>query len=373
MRKRTIILVNLFIVVLLLTATVIRDGKLFGKKVEKLFTFGDPIEIVAPNANELKQLGIVTVIAQVSEGVWKAGTKQIYSTQRESLNHFGFSGPVPAFVLVNNQNVIEKVILGQHDETESYVDNALEKGLLTQWIGVKTDNIGAKKVDAISSATYTSNAVNNALISTFSGSLGTGGLGTNHLVAILVLVWGVIASFIHKRSRHLRTITLLSNTVVLGLWCGSFLSISTFQGWLKNGIAFSNNPAIAVMLIVVLIMTVLLTKKAYYCTWVCPFGALQELLGKISKKKIPIKGKLAKILNHSRVTITMLMLVSMWLGTALAIAEYEVFAAFMISSASIFVLILAIISSIMAIFIPKPYCRFICPTGQLLTWTNKLN
>ena len=56
----------------------------------------------------------------------------------------------------------------------------------------------------------------------------------------------------------------------------------------------------------------------------------------------------------------------MWCGTGFDIMNYEVFSAFMFKQASLAVMILAVVFLILSIFINRPYCRYICPTGALL-------
>ena len=46
--------------------------------------------------------------------------------------------------------------------------------------------------------------------------------------------------------------------------------------------------------------------------------------------------------------------------------DYEVFSAFVFQTASAFVLVLGIVVVVLSLFVPRPYCRFVCPTGTLL-------
>lgn len=105
--------------------------------------------------------------------------------------------------------------------------------------------------------------------------------------------------------------------------------------------------------------------------WVCPFGAAQELAGKITKRRVHLGKKTIKILNNSKEIITLIVFISMWLGLASDILDYEPFTAFIFNNASVAVFIIAGLSLITAIFIPRPWCRFVCPAGQILKWIHK--
>ncbi len=106
-------------------------------------------------------------------------------------------------------------------------------------------------------------------------------------------------------------------------------------------------------------------KKNYYCNNICPCGALQELLSKITKKKWKIKASTIKRLGQFRRILWLSLSILMLCGIFFQWIDYEIFSAFILSSASVIVLIQAVIVIIFSIFIVNPYCRFICPTGTL--------
>lgn len=80
-----------------------------------------------------------------------------------------------------------------------------------------------------------------------------------------------------------------------------------------------------------------------------------------------------KILKHTRKCITVGLFAAMWLEASTSIAGYEPFSAFLFQHASTAVLIIAGLSLIISLFTPKPWCRFACPTGEMLKWTDKLS
>ena len=136
-------------------------------------------------------------------------------------------------------------------------------------------------------------------------------------------------------------------------------------GYMSRGLTLWTSLIPVIMLITAFVYP-LFGKKYYYCTNVCPCGALQELAGKVNKrKKLRMSQETAKQLGRFReilwATLTMLML----LGVGFQWMDYEVFAAFILQSASVVVLVLAVVVLALSIFIPRPYCRFVCPTGVL--------
>lgn len=126
--------------------------------------------------------------------------------------------------------------------------------------------------------------------------------------------------------------------------------------------------------------TILLWGRGVFCGWLCPFGALQELLNEIARKlKIPQYN--VPFLLHERLwTIKYIILLVLFgvsldsLATAEKLAEIEPFK----TSITLrfgrewwFVLYAAILL-VINLFTRKVYCRYICPLGAALAVPTKL-
>jgi len=142
------------------------------------------------------------------------------------------------------------------------------------------------------------------------------------------------------------------------------------MGWISNGTNIITGGVVLFMFLLALIMPLFFKKKSYYCHWICPLGSAQELAGKLSKRKISISQRVLKYLNYSQEFITLLLFFALWLGLATDITDYEPFSAFLFQHASWGVISIAVLSLVTAIFTPRPWCRFACPTGQLLNWLH---
>jgi len=126
-----------------------------------------------------------------------------------------------------------------------------------------------------------------------------------------------------------------------------------------------------------------------FCGWVCPFGTVQEFIGKIGrkifKKKynnfIPLK--LDRILRYLRYVILILVVVNTAISGKLLFANFDpYFALFNIWSSevtrlSLLVLGLVLIGSLLSLlvlglvligslFVERPWCKYLCPLGALL-------
>ncbi|NOU58286.1 FMN-binding protein [Marinifilum caeruleilacunae] len=376
---------NTVLLLLFFMAAVSYNGKLFGHKAEDLFSSEkDEIEIIAPTTSQLGKLGISEgILKEEKKGVWITGENfggdKVINTLAFSKGVYGFGGPTPLLLQIDSSNKIKNILLLENNETPDFIASIKSEGIIDQWMGKDYQEMSSIKPDILSGATMTSSSINRSILNSLQ-AISNGGNKTNWLsiidtksiVAILVILLAVFVSFRAKSNKHLRTLQLVLNTAILGFWCGKFISINVLLGWTANGMNLLTSSAVFLMLVLAIVMPLFFKKKSFYCNWVCPFGSAQELAGKLSKKKFHPSQKFMKILKHSQSFITLAVFFSLWLGMASDIVDYEPFSAFIFQHASLAVICIAVISLVISIITPRPWCRFVCPTGQILNWTNKM-
>jgi Na+-translocating ferredoxin:NAD+ oxidoreductase RnfG subunit len=288
-----------------------------------------------------------------------------------SNNIYGFGGNTPLIIAFDQHQKIIGTKLLENNETPSYVTYVSEEGLFEQWNGLTIDAALNKEVDAISGATYTSTSV----IKSFHKRMSLLNTTTNHhrdflsvlknVCALVVILFALFCFLKPNIMKPYRLYLLGMSVIVLGVWQGIFLSVSGVYAGLSNSIPFLSQYVFFVILILSVIIP-LVTNKQFYCTWLCPFGALQELTGKLNKRKIHISLSVLKALHFMRKLILLLIVFLLMMGIVTDISYIEPFPAFKIISVSNFVLILAGFFILLSAFINRPWCRFFCPTGQLL-------
>ncbi|PXY01981.1 hypothetical protein DF185_04845 [Marinifilum breve] len=376
---------NTVLLLLFFMAAVSYNGKLFGHKAEDLFkSKKDGITIVPPSKSQLQTLGIHgSLLREESKGVWTTGedlsADRVINTLAFSKGVYGFGGPTPLLLQLDSSNRIKNILLLENNETPDFIASIESDGIISQWIGKNYKDMSTQKPDILSGATMTSNAINRSILNSLQ-SVSNGSNSTNWfammdiktIAALLVIILGVIVSFRYKTNKHVRTIQLVLNTVVLGFWCGKFISINVLLGWTANGMNLLTSSVVFLMLVLSIVMPLFFKKKSFYCNWICPFGSAQELAGKLNKKKFHPSPSLMKVLKHTQTFITLAVFFCLWMGIASDIVNYEPFSAFIFKHASLAVLIIAGISLLISIITPRPWCRFVCPTGQILNWTNKM-
>lgn len=284
----------------------------------------------------------------------------------------GYAGPVPLLIVFDVRKTISAVIIMQNNETRSFIKRTQDKQLLSSWNGLSIQEALNKDVDAITGATRTSSAV----INTFKKRLELIAPRERHTqrtignsilkkgAAFLVISFGLLSFFLPKTLRKTRMLLMIANVSVLGFLNGYLLSLALFYAWLMNGIPWRTMP----FMVIVAVLTVLLpliTNKKYYCIYVCPFGALQELAGKIRHRHVQLPSRMLKWLKGARIVFLLSIAITLLIGIHIDLSYFEPFAAFIFSSASQFIIILAVVFVIASLFLPRFWCSSLCPTGQI--------
>ena len=381
-------LLSLVVVVLILAAAaILRDGRILGHDLRE--------------AHEAKALKNDT-LEVTPDGVFVVNTKPLAKDVQ------GYGGPVPLKIHIKDGRVAA-VEAEPNAESPDFFNRAKE--LLNHWQNKSVDEALAEEVDAVSGATFSSKAIIANMQRGLAyakqhgqwgedgsvGALGTsaspieggsaGALGTSAppivgsvsnsvgaletsappIVALIVVLLGAVVPLFYN-NRRLHLVQLAVNVVVLGLWTGTFVSYTLFLRIFAGGVSLSAIGALAaplLMLIVALIYP-LAGRSGHYCANICPFGSAQELAGKLSRRKLRITPRVLKLLSVLRNLLWGVLMALLLTGTCTAWIDYELFTAFLYSSASVWVTVLAALFLVLSVWVPRPYCRFVCPTGALV-------
>ncbi|MGL5317785.1 MAG: 4Fe-4S binding protein [Bacteroidales bacterium] len=340
----------------------------------------------APTVNEsiLSLFPDTKELIETDKGVYKAVSENdsikgyIVYTAPFTNKILGYGGPTPLQIAMDtDRKIINVSILPENDETPSYIKRVKRKGIFESWNNLSVADALEKKVEVVSGATMSSDAiietmqhrlamVNN---SSFEKPFNWMKLLSDAAV-IVVLILALFSFYAPQKTKNLRLLLLSLSTLILGFWQGKMLSLASDYNWIINGINWTASWTLILILGISIILP-LISGKSFYCTYMCPYGALQELLGRITKRKVVVPEKLRVILLRLRPIYLILITGALLLKLPIDLANFEPFAAFAIQSAATSVLILAGFFLGLSVFISRPWCKYFCPTGTLMTQFNR--
>ena len=339
-------------IIALAVVAVVRDGKVWGHKMSMA------------NKEIVDKGGKVNPMSSLPDGTVIINT----SSLAKDVN--GYGGNVPLEIYLKDGKVV-KIKALKNSETPEFFARASK--LLTAWNGKTVDDAQKMQVDGMSGATYSSRgilgnvqrglqyAAKNAVKPSPFDNMD---LSAKNIAGLVVVLMGAIIPLFYRKKKY-RTVQLVLNVVVLGFWCGTFISYSLMVGYMSTGINIWISIIPIIMLITAFVYP-LFGKRSHYSTYICPCGSLQELAGRMNKRnKLKMKPETVKMLGKFREILWAVLMMMMLIGVGFEWMDYEIFSAFIIASASATVLVLAALFMVLSVFVPRPYCRFVCPTGTL--------
>uniref|UniRef100_UPI004027FD6C 4Fe-4S binding protein n=1 Tax=Alloprevotella sp. TaxID=1872471 RepID=UPI004027FD6C len=289
----------------------------------------------------------------------------------------GFAGPTPLYIYIDGQGKVCQIVAADNADTPHFFNNAFSH-ITPQYVGKTAEEATQVKVDAVTGATFSSRAiianVQKSLASYSSASASADkapaiGWGKG-IAVVIVLLLGAGISLLFRGNRPLRVVQLVLNVLVLGFWCGQFLSLSLLRGWIANGIDVGATWPTLLVLIVAIAMP-LIKNKHYYCTWICPYGSLQELTSRLPFPKIHCSAAVYRWMSRVRMMVFCLLMLLLWAAFwGGEVLDYEPFTAFLFTTAMPAVIILAAAFVLASCFVPRLWCRSLCPMGQLLDFAE---
>lgn len=359
------------------------------------------IKIIVPEAKN---------IVHISDGLYslekgKNGQKEnMYLSFAEAS---GYAGPMQVAILVDRLGKIQTLALVKSPDTKPYLDSILKAKMPETFLNTHIQD--PRTPDTISGATISSNAIIHAVQKASANltnheqiiskekafhlneeellrqniiCLNQGymekdksklSLSMTEIVKIgLVFAFFALALFISSKKYTLnkkksRLALLVLSVLLLGFLYSTQFSLATlallFSGTWLYGLA-SYAPLICLILA---FSTFFMTKKNLYCTYICPFGALQEGMSLITSCSTP---KIHPVYTWiSRFFALGILCFALYFMSPSS-ASYEPFGKTfnMVGTLTLFILSGSII--LISLFIQRPWCRLLCPMTPIFDYVQ---
>ncbi len=307
----------------------------------------------------------------------KEGKKlgKIIDGRKASENFYGYAGHVPLIIGLTTDNKIIKLAFLENNETPSFFEHVKEECRFDKWNGLTTEKAVETKVDAVTGATMSSSAIINtvqkALNETLQNKTTVNPSNVLHqiyseILMIPLLLFALFTFFHKKANKYLRRSLMILTIAISGFFYAETLSLAKFSALITDIDSIFLISPIYILMLTLAIILPFITGRNFYCYHLCPFGAIQEITSKIKIRRI-ILPKISEIFFKTVRFGILLVAVIVSVGYfKFDISMTEPFAAFAVKSASVYVLLQASVIIIISIFIPRFWCRYLCPTGFLI-------
>ncbi|RME63801.1 MAG: 4Fe-4S binding protein, partial [Nitrospirae bacterium] len=188
-------------------------------------------------------------------------------------------------------------------------------------------------------------------------------LSIKPLVFSAWFVFVVVYYLLTKRNKGLlrfRNLILLGSVLIMGVYLSTFFSIIHFIQILRGEISFRWQ-----WLMVVLFTAVsFLVLGRFYCGWLCPFGAINELTGQKLPQWNPSGGYDLR-LRGLKYLVLIVLTGGVCFGLRAVHIDFEPYLTLFSFRGNLFTWAIVIITIVAGLKLPRPWCRYLCPVGAL--------
>jgi NosR/NirI family nitrous oxide reductase transcriptional regulator len=151
---------------------------------------------------------------------------------------------------------------------------------------------------------------------------------------------------------------------------GCICSIGSIQNVALSFAGPAYTISITTLLFFILPLAFTLFFGRTFCAGACPLGAIQDV---VIIKPISLPKWLNKTLGLIPYIYLALAVLFAATGTDFIICRYDPFVGIFRMDAKFHMVVLGISFLLMGMFVARPYCRFLCPYGVLLSWMSRFS
>ncbi len=291
---------------------------------------------------------------------------------------YGYGGEFGVLVGIDKEGVINGLKIFRHKETPAYLSMLKRSGFFDS-LQQRKINERLEDIDAVSGATVSAEAIKADVLSagrTLADKLykiqvpqtkSKEALDFLPLLAVLALL--ALALLSHRMGkRSLRLYILTASLVVLGFWLNESVNMQNIALTL-----LFKKPAATLVLLTITAFAFIgaFLKEPIYCSLICPFGSLQELLYRFIPLNIKVSAHTSVLASRLRWIVLFLSIVFFFAAGLDVAVMFEPFGTpfghgggFVLNAFAGFVLLAAALRK-------RFWCRYFCPTGACLNLATK--
>jgi len=291
----------------------------------------------------------------------------------------GYAGPIKFLIALGPDGKIRGIRLLEHKETPNYVHRMETPGFLSQFLGkgVNDPFLVDRDIDGISRATVSVEALAKtvresskkagrdmglAVIGKDGGSAAPhiGGAAA-YLGLFAFALTGYFITRKSKRQLRLRDISLLLSIAVLGLWLSAPFSILHVFNLLLGR---SSADPLLYALIASTALSIIAAGR-FYCGWLCPFGAISEVAGRLPIRKWQVAYETDDRWRNAKYLLFGAAVAVVFLTRKTGFGNFETYVTLFSRSGNALTWSLVGVSLILSLRVERFWCRYLCPVAAL--------
>ncbi|MDD5771978.1 MAG: 4Fe-4S binding protein [bacterium] len=294
----------------------------------------------------------------------------------------GYAGKIRILIGMNNKGQVKGIKILSHNETPSYVQTLQEPVFTDQFkkLDHKSEFKLGRDLDGITRATISSQAVVSAVEKSIKLaankffnlevkqkiSFEWKDIYKNYNIYIITLFFVLAIYFYLNGIRYGRYFILTGAILYFGFLELNYISIISLINIFTGRIPDIVSSLSWYFLFVLTFITTMLWGRIY-CGWICPFGAIQELLGKISPFHVKILNDDEKKARLIKYYLLILIVGAVFVTGNIGFTNYEPFNTIFSLRGEIIFFAFLIFLLITSFFIFRFWCRYLCGVGAFLS------
>src|SRR5512139_792168 len=290
----------------------------------------------------------------------------------------GYAGPIRVLLVLGEDGKIRGIRIIEHRETKNYIHYMETPAYLGRFVGKSIFDPFEidRDVDGISRATVSVEALA-ATVRESARAVATGAYGlevrpdvtkapsgAKWIAYVLLFLLAAAGYAVSRRSRgfeRLRDLCLIASVAIVGFYLSSPFSILH----VFNILLLRIPPSALWYVVVFSTLASAVLAGRFYCGWLCPFGALAELVGRIPVKKwsVPLaQDERWRTLKYVLLTVTLAPVLA---SGRVDYGNYEAYITLFAYHGSVFAWALVVAALMANLRVRRFWCRCLCPVAAL--------
>jgi NosR/NirI family transcriptional regulator, nitrous oxide reductase regulator len=288
----------------------------------------------------------------------------------------GYAGPIKVLLVLGDDGRIRGIKLLSHRETKNYVHYLETPAYLGRFVGKSIfDRFEVDRdIDGISRATVSVEALAKTVRESSRAVAGNvyglqAGVGQAAAAGDWSWAWyaavflfggtGYVLTRRGRRLERMRDLSLAAGIVIIGLYLASPFSVLH----VFNLVLLRPSSSLLWYAIVGSTLVSLLVAGRFYCGWLCPFGALSELISRVPLRKWVVPPEQDDRWRSLKYVLLTLATAAVFLSGWVDHGNYEAYITLFAFHGNAFAWTLVALSLLANLRVPRFWCRYLCPVA----------